>query len=149
MRRELQETRQSLSEMQEERQHYEEKMKQAFMRGVCALNMEAMGVFQSRDNQSLLEPHEAASEPTSRGPGENNSHSREYQANSPQEEKPRAPLHIEPLLQQEPRLVGDMKWSSIIQLQCYSFLFSAATSLESISHKTMFSALGKVRCASK
>ena len=29
-----------------EREHYEENMKKAFMRGVCALNMEAMNMFQ-------------------------------------------------------------------------------------------------------
>lgn len=28
-----------------ERDHYEENMKKAFMRGVCALNMEAMNMF--------------------------------------------------------------------------------------------------------
>ena len=32
--------------MQKERQHYEETMKKAFMRGVCALNLEAMTMFQ-------------------------------------------------------------------------------------------------------
>ena len=28
-----------------QREHYEEAMKKAFMRGVCALNMEAMSMF--------------------------------------------------------------------------------------------------------
>lgn len=32
-----------------EREHYEENMKKAFMRGVCALNMEAMNMFHEPD----------------------------------------------------------------------------------------------------
>jgi centrosomal protein POC5 len=31
--------------LHEERDHYEETMKKAFMRGVCALNLEAMTMF--------------------------------------------------------------------------------------------------------
>eukprot|EP00064_Thunnus_orientalis_P018650 superscaffoldBa00004361_g18753 len=34
-----------------EREHYEESMKKAFMRGVCALNMEALNMFQSTEGR--------------------------------------------------------------------------------------------------
>lgn len=51
-----------------ERERYEESMKKAFMRGVCALNIEALGIFQNTDGRSdrtpvfdqqdVLPPHE-------------------------------------------------------------------------------------------
>lgn len=34
-----------------EREHYEESMKKAFMRGVCALNMEALNMFQTAEGR--------------------------------------------------------------------------------------------------
>lgn len=34
-----------------EREHYEESMKKAFMRGVCALNMEALNMFQTTEGR--------------------------------------------------------------------------------------------------
>ncbi|XP_058512252.1 centrosomal protein POC5 isoform X1 [Ochotona princeps] len=34
--------------MQQEKEHFEDSMKKAFMRGVCALNLEAMTIFQSK-----------------------------------------------------------------------------------------------------
>lgn len=34
-----------MAKLHAERDHYEETMKKAFMRGVCALNMEAMTMF--------------------------------------------------------------------------------------------------------
>ena len=34
--------------MQHEKEHFEDSMKKAFMRGVCALNLEAMTIFQNR-----------------------------------------------------------------------------------------------------
>lgn len=34
-----------IQRLQLERERYEESMKKAFMRGVCALNMEALGMF--------------------------------------------------------------------------------------------------------
>ncbi|KAM6475341.1 centrosomal protein POC5 isoform 3-T6 [Liasis olivaceus] len=45
----LEETRSELIEMQNKRQDYEDAMKKAFMRGVCALNLEAMTIFQGKD----------------------------------------------------------------------------------------------------
>ena len=38
--------------MHQERDHYEEAMKKAFMRGVCALNLEAMTMFQESDGKN-------------------------------------------------------------------------------------------------
>lgn len=35
--------------LNEEREKYEETMKKAFMRGVCALNLEAMSMFQNEE----------------------------------------------------------------------------------------------------
>lgn len=44
-----------------ERERYEESMKKAFMRGVCALNMEALNMFQSTETRAeqlpTQEPH--------------------------------------------------------------------------------------------
>ncbi|XP_063151605.1 centrosomal protein POC5 [Candoia aspera] len=45
----LEEARAKLTEMQNKRQDYEDAMKKAFMRGVCALNLEAMTIFQGKD----------------------------------------------------------------------------------------------------
>jgi len=45
LQRELNTTRGEVAHMHTERDHYEENMKKAFMRGVCALNMEAMSMF--------------------------------------------------------------------------------------------------------
>ncbi|XP_067087504.1 centrosomal protein POC5 [Osmerus mordax] len=43
-----------------ERGHYEDSMKKAFMRGVCALNMEALSMFHSGEGRGLeLDPHDA------------------------------------------------------------------------------------------
>lgn len=36
--------------MQHEKEHFEDSMKKAFMRGVCALNLEAMTIFQNRSD---------------------------------------------------------------------------------------------------
>ncbi|RDD47535.1 Centrosomal protein POC5 [Trichoplax sp. H2] len=44
--RKYEDSRAEIARMQKERQHYEETMKKAFMRGVCALNLEAMTMFQ-------------------------------------------------------------------------------------------------------
>lgn len=39
-----------------ERERYEEAMKKAFMRGICALNMEALGVFNSTEGRPARAP---------------------------------------------------------------------------------------------
>lgn len=36
--------------MQQEKEQFEDSMKKAFMRGVCALNLEAMTIFQNRSD---------------------------------------------------------------------------------------------------
>ena len=48
--------RQEVARMHSERERYEETMKKAFMRGVCALNMEAMGMFRENGNEENLDP---------------------------------------------------------------------------------------------
>lgn len=45
LQRELAASRTDVAKMHTEREFYEENMKKAFMRGVCALNMEAMSMF--------------------------------------------------------------------------------------------------------
>ena len=46
----LEASRTEVTRLHAEREHYEETMKKAFMRGVCALNMEAMTMFQDGDS---------------------------------------------------------------------------------------------------
>ena len=60
MQRELAATRAEVAKMHTERDCYEENMKKAFMRGVCALNMEAMSMF--KENQEV-EDHEVEPPP--------------------------------------------------------------------------------------
>lgn len=45
----LDESRQEVVQLKAERDLYEENMKKAFMRGVCALNLEAMSMFRHQD----------------------------------------------------------------------------------------------------
>ena len=44
--------RSEVSRLHEQRDCYEETMKKAFMRGVCALNLEAMSMFHGSDEKS-------------------------------------------------------------------------------------------------
>lgn len=55
MQQELDNARAEVAKMHTERECYEENMKKAFMRGVCALNMEAMSMF--KENQEETEGH--------------------------------------------------------------------------------------------
>ncbi|XP_039252854.2 centrosomal protein POC5-like [Styela clava] len=48
----LEDSRKEVARLHEERDRYEETMKKAFMRGVCALNLEAMSMFQGEENQT-------------------------------------------------------------------------------------------------
>ena len=48
--------RTEIANLHSERDNYEEAMKKAFMRGVCALNMEAMNMFKANDE--AVEPKE-------------------------------------------------------------------------------------------
>ena len=54
----LEKAQAEIQRLRVERGHYEDSMKKAFMRGVCALNMEALSMFHSGDGRSLeLDPH--------------------------------------------------------------------------------------------
>jgi len=52
----LESARLEVHRLHEEREHYEEAMKKAFMRGVCALNLEAMTMFQEPDGTNGAVP---------------------------------------------------------------------------------------------
>lgn len=49
----LESARVEVSSLHAQRDTYEETMKKAFMRGVCALNMEAMSMFHDPDNKGV------------------------------------------------------------------------------------------------
>lgn len=79
MQQSLESCQQEVARLKAERNLYEENMKKAFMRGVCALNLEALTMFQHPENESTdqCEPcnHERAgdkaggeSQPSSRIP---------------------------------------------------------------------------------
>ncbi|KAL7988967.1 hypothetical protein Chor_007886 [Crotalus horridus] len=61
---ELEEARSEIIELQNQRQDYEDSMKKAFMRGVCALNLEAMSMFQGKDFKldQVVDPSEKRAE---------------------------------------------------------------------------------------
>ncbi|XP_004870278.1 centrosomal protein POC5 [Heterocephalus glaber] len=46
----LENAKAEIQKMQQEKEHFEDSMKKAFMRGVCALNLEAMTIFQNRND---------------------------------------------------------------------------------------------------
>ncbi|XP_060057054.1 centrosomal protein POC5 isoform X3 [Erinaceus europaeus] len=46
----LENAKAEIQRLQHEKEHFEDSMKKAFMRGVCALNLEAMSMFQSRSD---------------------------------------------------------------------------------------------------
>uniref|UniRef100_A0A8C3LY39 Centrosomal protein POC5 n=1 Tax=Chrysolophus pictus TaxID=9089 RepID=A0A8C3LY39_CHRPC len=48
----LEQTKAEILRLHSEREQYEDAMKKAFMRGVCALNLEAMTMFQGKDNRT-------------------------------------------------------------------------------------------------
>ncbi|XP_025084157.1 centrosomal protein POC5-like isoform X1 [Pomacea canaliculata] len=50
-------TKQEVKQLHVERERYEEAMKKAFMRGVCALNMEAMNIFHEEDARDPTPRH--------------------------------------------------------------------------------------------
>ncbi|XP_016060726.1 PREDICTED: centrosomal protein POC5 isoform X2 [Miniopterus natalensis] len=49
----LENAKAEIQRMQHEKEHFEDSMKKAFMRGVCALNLEAMTIFQNRNDTGL------------------------------------------------------------------------------------------------
>ncbi|XP_004466601.2 centrosomal protein POC5 isoform X2 [Dasypus novemcinctus] len=46
----LENSKAEIQRMQHEKEHFEDSMKKAFMRGVCALNLEAMSIFQNKND---------------------------------------------------------------------------------------------------
>ncbi|KAM4576695.1 centrosomal protein POC5 [Odontesthes bonariensis] len=54
--RALEKAQAEIHRLRVEREQYEESMKKAFMRGVCALNMEALGMFQSTEGRPQQPP---------------------------------------------------------------------------------------------
>ncbi|XP_025854073.1 centrosomal protein POC5 isoform X2 [Vulpes vulpes] len=49
----LENAKAEIQRMQHEKEHFEDSMKKAFMRGVCALNLEAMTIFQNRGDTGI------------------------------------------------------------------------------------------------
>ncbi|XP_032330374.1 centrosomal protein POC5 isoform X6 [Camelus ferus] len=49
----LENAKAEIQRMQHEKEHFEDSMKKAFMRGVCALNLEAMTIFQNRGDSGI------------------------------------------------------------------------------------------------
>ncbi|XP_059031256.1 centrosomal protein POC5 isoform X4 [Mustela lutreola] len=49
----LENAKAEIQRMQQEKEHFEDSMKKAFMRGVCALNLEAMTIFQNRGDTGI------------------------------------------------------------------------------------------------
>ncbi|XP_015101094.1 centrosomal protein POC5 isoform X3 [Vicugna pacos] len=49
----LENAKAEIQRMQHEKEHFEDSMKKAFMRGVCALNLEAMTIFQNRGDAGI------------------------------------------------------------------------------------------------
>ncbi|MBN3301615.1 POC5 protein, partial [Amia calva] len=62
----LENTKAEIQRLHSERDRYEESMKKAFMRGVCALNMEAMSMFHGRESRAEHDTQPPREEPTSR-----------------------------------------------------------------------------------
>ncbi|EGW11490.1 centrosomal protein POC5 isoform X1 [Cricetulus griseus] len=49
----LENAKAEIQRMQQEKEHFEDSMKKAFMRGVCALNLEAMTIFQNKNDAGI------------------------------------------------------------------------------------------------
>uniref|UniRef100_I3N2E5 Centrosomal protein POC5 n=1 Tax=Ictidomys tridecemlineatus TaxID=43179 RepID=I3N2E5_ICTTR len=49
----LENAKTEIQRLQQEKEHFEDSMKKAFMRGVCALNLEAMTMFQNRNDSGI------------------------------------------------------------------------------------------------
>ncbi|XP_069889110.1 centrosomal protein POC5-like [Dipodomys merriami] len=53
----LENSKADIQKLQQEKEHFEDSMKKAFMRGVCALNLEAMTMFQNKNDTGLEFPN--------------------------------------------------------------------------------------------
>ncbi|XP_038621847.1 centrosomal protein POC5 [Tachyglossus aculeatus] len=76
----LEGTKAEIQRMQCEREQFEESMKKAFMRGVCALNLEAMTMFQNRGDQEHITKKD---EPGPSGSGRETSVRFDFSASAP------------------------------------------------------------------
>ncbi|XP_031216000.1 centrosomal protein POC5 isoform X2 [Mastomys coucha] len=65
----LENAKAEIQKMQQEKEHFEDSMKKAFMRGVCALNLEAMTIFQNKSDTGTDFTSNKKEESGSGGPG--------------------------------------------------------------------------------
>lgn len=65
----LENTKAEIQRMQQEKEHFEDSMKKAFMRGVCALNLEAMTIFQNKNDAGVDFTNNKREESGPSGPG--------------------------------------------------------------------------------
>lgn len=65
----LENAKAEIQRMQQEKDHFEESMKKAFMRGVCALNLEAMTIFQNKNDAGIDFTNNKKEESGPGGPG--------------------------------------------------------------------------------
>ncbi|GAB1298462.1 Centrosomal protein POC5 [Apodemus speciosus] len=65
----LENAKAEIQKMQQEKDHFEDSMKKAFMRGVCALNLEAMTIFQNRSDAGIDFTNNKKEESGPGGPG--------------------------------------------------------------------------------
>ncbi|KAL6062299.1 hypothetical protein STEG23_002021, partial [Scotinomys teguina] len=65
----LENAKAEIQRMQQEKEHFEDSMKKAFMRGVCALNLEAMTIFQNKNEAGIDSTSNKKEESGPGGPG--------------------------------------------------------------------------------
>ncbi|XP_075832387.1 centrosomal protein POC5 isoform X2 [Microtus pennsylvanicus] len=65
----LENAKAEIQRMQQEKEHFEDSMKKAFMRGVCALNLEAMTIFQNKNDAGVDFTNNKRDESGPTGPG--------------------------------------------------------------------------------
>eukprot|EP00074_Homo_sapiens_P088545 XP_016864529.1 centrosomal protein POC5 isoform X5 [Homo sapiens] len=96
----LENAKAEIQRMQHEKEHFEDSMKKAFMRGVCALNLEAMTIFQNRNDAGIDSTNNKKEE---YGPGvQGKEHSAHLDPSAPP-----MPLPVtSPLLPSPPAAVG-------------------------------------------
>nr|XP_055108231.1 centrosomal protein POC5 isoform X1 [Symphalangus syndactylus] len=96
----LENAKAEIQRMQHEKEHFEDSMKKAFMRGVCALNLEAMTIFQNRNDTGIDSTNNKKEE---HGPGvQGKEHSAHLDPSAPP-----MPLPVtSPLLPSPPAAVG-------------------------------------------
>ncbi|XP_051038966.1 centrosomal protein POC5 [Phodopus roborovskii] len=65
----LENAKAEIQRMQQEKEHFEDSMKKAFMRGVCALNLEAMTIFQNKNDTGIDFTNNKKEDSVPSGPG--------------------------------------------------------------------------------